>query len=30
MKKLLFKWKMKYGEDNWRIKIFNWFTKGRS
>lgn len=29
MKKLLFKWKMKYGEDNWRVRFVNWFIRGK-
>jgi hypothetical protein len=29
MKKLLFKWKMKYGEDNWRVRLVNWFIRGK-
>lgn len=29
MKKLLFKWKMKYGDDNWRVRLIEWFTRGK-
>lgn len=29
MKQLLFKWRMKYGEDNWRVRLVNWFIRGK-
>ena len=29
MRNLLFKWRMKYGEDNWRVRLVNWFIRGK-
>lgn len=29
MRNLLFKWRMKYGDDNWRVRLVEWFTRGK-
>ena len=29
MRNLLFKWRMKYGDDNWRVRLVNWFIRGK-